>query len=50
MNVRRIIAAAISTLALIAVNVGMVDSASAGTQWADSPSKSSKVKTFGTQW
>ncbi len=50
MNVRRIIAAAISTVALIAVNVGVADTASAkGSQWGVSdPGK--QVQTFGSQW
>ena len=51
MNVRRIIAAAISTVALIAVNVGVADTASAkGSQWGVSDPGNNRVQTFGSQW
>jgi hypothetical protein len=50
MNVRRIIAAAISTVALLAVNVGMADTASAkGSSW-NVGGENSQVKTFGSSW
>ena len=49
MNARRIIAAAITTAALLAVNIGVADSASAGTAWNFAP-KDQKVQTSGTGW
>jgi hypothetical protein len=50
MKFRRIIAAAVSTVALLAVNVGMADSASAkGTSWGVD-AKSQKIHTSGTSW
>ena len=50
MNARRIIAAAISTVALVAVNIGIADSASAaGTAWGFA-GKETKVQTAGTAW
>lgn len=56
MKFRRIIAAAVSTVALLAVNVGMADSAAArGTGWSvdDKVQQSyqvQKVWTAGTGW
>jgi len=53
MNARRIIAAAITTAALLAVNVGVADSASAGTGWSfngKDTKQTTKVQTAGTGW
>jgi hypothetical protein len=54
MNARRIIAAAVSAVALLAVNIGIADSASAGTSWGfngqDAKAQTAKVQTFGTSW
>ena len=53
MNARRIIAAAISTVALVAVNIGIADSASAGTSWGfngQDSKQTTKVQTAGTSW
>ena len=49
MKLRRILAAAISTVALLAVNVGVADSAAAKSSgWSiDAPSKS---QTFSSGW
>ena len=50
MNVRRIIAAAVSTVALLAVNVGMADSASAkGHHWSV-VGTDAQVQSFGHHW
>lgn len=50
MNVRRIIAAVVSAAAVLALNVGMADSAAAkGTQWSITE-KGDKAQTHGTQW
>ncbi|MGH3357131.1 MAG: hypothetical protein ACRDOJ_14630 [Nocardioidaceae bacterium] len=50
MNARRIIAAAISTIALIAVNVGAADSASArGSHWGFD-GKTSHQTSDGSHW
>jgi hypothetical protein len=53
MNVRRIIAAAVSTVALLAVNIGVVDSASAapskGSSWSVT-GKDSKSAQLGSSW
>ncbi len=50
MNVRRILAAVVSTVALLAVNVAVADSASArGTSWGVD-AKDQKVQTAGTSW
>jgi hypothetical protein len=50
MNARRLIAAVVSTVALLAVNVGVADSASAkSTSW-DSHSKVQKNRTASTSW
>jgi hypothetical protein len=49
MNVRRIIAAVISTAALLAMNIGAAETASAkGHQWSDGTG--GKVQTYGHQW
>ena len=52
MNARRIIAAAVTTAALVAVNIGIADSASAGTAWgfAGKDAKPTSVQTSGTAW
>lgn len=53
MNARRIIAAAVTTVALVAVNIGIADSASAGTSWGFSGKDThttTKVQTAGTSW
>jgi hypothetical protein len=50
MKLRRIIAAAISTVALLAVNVGMADSAAAkGSAWGVADTDQ-RVQTFGSAW
>lgn len=49
MNVRRIIAAAVSTVALLAVNVGVAETASAGSTWNFAGSDS-QVRTLGSSW
>jgi len=50
MNVRRIVAAAITAVALLAVNVGTAETASAkGTSWSID-GKDQKVQTAGTSW
>lgn len=49
MNARRILAAAISTVALLAVNVGMADSASAkSTSWGVDGSSQTSSTSWGT--
>ena len=55
MNARRIIAAAVTAAALLAVNIGVADSASAaGTSWGwvgkDAKVQTAKVQTAGTSW
>jgi hypothetical protein len=55
MNARRIIAAAVAAAALLAVNIGVADSASAsGTSWTiqgkDAKAQTTKVQTAGTSW
>lgn len=51
MNARRIIAAAVTAAALFAVNIGVADSASAGTAWNFAPKDGNqKVQTSGTAW
>jgi hypothetical protein len=53
MNARRIIAAAVTAAALVAVNIGIADSASAGTSWSfngKDSNQTAKVQTFGTSW
>lgn len=50
MNARRLIAAVVSTVALLAVNVGVADSASAkSTSW-DSHSTVQQNRTASTSW
>lgn len=50
MNVRRIVAAVVSTVALLAVNIGVADSAAAkGTSWGVD-GKTSTSQTAGTSW
>ncbi len=50
MNVRRIIAAAVTAVALLAVNVGAAETATAkGTSWGID-GKDQKVQTAGTSW
>jgi hypothetical protein len=50
MKLRRLIAAAISAVALLAVNVGMADSASAqGSAWGVNDTDQ-RVQTFGSAW
>lgn len=49
MNARRILAAVVSTVALLAVNVGVAESAAAGTSW-HVIGKDSTVQTAGTSW
>lgn len=49
MTVRRILVAAISTVAVLAFNVGAAESASAGTAWHVN-GKDQKIQTFGTAW
>jgi hypothetical protein len=50
MKVRRIIAAAVSAAAVLALNVGMADSAAAkGTGWSVD-GRDTKVQTTGTAW
>lgn len=50
MNARRIIAAAISTVALLAVNIGAAETASAkGSSWSI-VDQGSTVQTFGSSW
>ena len=50
MNARRLIAAAVTAAALLAVNVGTADSASAaGTSWGFGP-HTTTVQTAGTSW
>jgi len=51
MNARRILAAAITTAALLAVNIGVAESASAGSSWSFAPQdQPTKVKTHGSSW
>jgi hypothetical protein len=54
MNARRIIAAAVTAAALLAVNIGVAESASAGTAWGfagkDAKVQTTKVQTSGTAW
>jgi hypothetical protein len=49
MTARRIIAAVVSTVALLAVNVGVADSAAAGSNWGV-VEHDTKVKTAGSNW
>jgi hypothetical protein len=49
MNFRRLVAAAIATAALLAVNLGSAESASAGTSWHIS-GQDQQTHTFGTSW
>jgi hypothetical protein len=50
MNVRRIVAAVVSAAAVLALNVGMADSAAAkGTAWGVD-GKDTKIQTAGTAW
>lgn len=50
MNVRRIVAAVVSTVALLAVNVGIADSAAAkSTSWGID-GKTSQSQTSSTSW
>ena len=55
MNARRIIAAAVTAAALLAVNIGVADSASAaGTAWGftgkDAKVQTTNIQTAGTAW
>ncbi|HEX2177600.1 MAG TPA: hypothetical protein VHG70_16975 [Nocardioidaceae bacterium] len=50
MKFRRIIAAAVSTVALLAVNVGMADSAAAGSSWGIAPRDGQVQTTEGSSW
>jgi hypothetical protein len=50
MMIRRFVAAAVSAAAILALNVGMADSAAAkGTAWGVD-GKSTKIQTSGTAW
>jgi hypothetical protein len=50
MKLRRIIAAAVSTVALLAVNVGVADSAAAkGSSWGIT-GKDTTTQTYGSSW
>jgi hypothetical protein len=49
MNARRIIAAAVTAAALLAVNIGVADSASAGTSWTFQ-GRTTTAQTAGTSW
>ena len=55
MNARRIIAAAVTAAALLAVNIGVADSASAGSSWSFAPQgqkvqKTQTVQLTGSSW
>lgn len=50
MNVRRIIAAAVSTVALLAVNIGMAESASAKTSSWGVQGQTITIKTATSSW
>jgi hypothetical protein len=53
MNARRIIAAAVTAAALLAVNIGIADSASAGTSWSfngQDTTTTTKAHPTGTSW
>ena len=56
MNARRIIAAAVTAAALLAVNIGVADSASAaGSSWSFAPQgqkvqKTQSVQLLGSSW
>jgi hypothetical protein len=53
MNARRIIAAAVTAAALLAVNIGIADSASAGTSWSfngQDTTTTAKAHPTGTSW
>jgi hypothetical protein len=50
MKMRRIIAAAVSAIALIAVNVGVAESASAGSSWSVDGKTQTQKQLRGSSW
>jgi hypothetical protein len=51
MTARRLIAAVVSTVALLAVNVGIADSAAAkGSAWGITSTSETKAKPAGSAW